>query len=390
MKRLSSQTSQSGRSMVEMLGVLAVIGVLSIGGIMGYSYGMDKYRANETTNQIMLRAIDLMTQASNNNAELSLDAWKNEQTQYTFGEVGSTYDGLVYLDVAGLPKRICEIVYDNMSSMAVQIDINAVRSLSNETCGDDNEMTFYFEGGISATCDPACPEGQYCDNGICFKGGVPEGTGAIVLDKECTSDADCNTDWTGKCARCDDNKCRGINDYNGNTCTIKEGNVPGQCYLGVCQPKGDGCTTNDDCKEPGTYCASTNSSYYMRFQDGETGACMPLDFIRKEISGETYYISNHGMTWWDAEYACAAIGSNIKMVGVTDLVETSTWNKDYSDNDITFTVVGQELKTFLDGQGYVWTKDKYSSTGFYFISFPISLVATEGSKASLGFLAVCK
>ncbi len=42
--------AESGRSMVEMLGVLAVIGVLSIGGIAGYSYGMDKYRANELTN----------------------------------------------------------------------------------------------------------------------------------------------------------------------------------------------------------------------------------------------------------------------------------------------------------------------------------------------------
>ena len=31
--------SQSGRSMVEMLGVLAIIGVLSIGGIAGYLRG---------------------------------------------------------------------------------------------------------------------------------------------------------------------------------------------------------------------------------------------------------------------------------------------------------------------------------------------------------------
>ena len=37
---------EAGRSMVEMLGVLAVVGVLSIGGIMGYSYGMNRYRAN--------------------------------------------------------------------------------------------------------------------------------------------------------------------------------------------------------------------------------------------------------------------------------------------------------------------------------------------------------
>ena len=39
--------SQSGRSMVEMLGVLAVIGVLSIGGIAGYTIAMRRHRGNQ-------------------------------------------------------------------------------------------------------------------------------------------------------------------------------------------------------------------------------------------------------------------------------------------------------------------------------------------------------
>jgi hypothetical protein len=39
--------NESGRSMVEMLGVLAIIGVLSIGGIAGYTLAMNRYRANE-------------------------------------------------------------------------------------------------------------------------------------------------------------------------------------------------------------------------------------------------------------------------------------------------------------------------------------------------------
>ena len=39
--------NESGRSMVEMLGVLAIIGVLSIGGIAGYTMAMNRYRANE-------------------------------------------------------------------------------------------------------------------------------------------------------------------------------------------------------------------------------------------------------------------------------------------------------------------------------------------------------
>ena len=40
---LSKKTDQSGRSMVEMLGVLAIIGVLSVGGISGYYHVIDEH-----------------------------------------------------------------------------------------------------------------------------------------------------------------------------------------------------------------------------------------------------------------------------------------------------------------------------------------------------------
>ncbi len=42
------KNNQTGRSMVEMLGVLAIIGVLSVGGIAGYSKAMFKYKMNKT------------------------------------------------------------------------------------------------------------------------------------------------------------------------------------------------------------------------------------------------------------------------------------------------------------------------------------------------------
>ena len=41
-----------GRSMVEMLGVLAIVGVLSVGAIAGYSKAMMKYRLNKQAEQI--------------------------------------------------------------------------------------------------------------------------------------------------------------------------------------------------------------------------------------------------------------------------------------------------------------------------------------------------
>ncbi len=52
---------QSGRSMIEMLGVLAIIGVLSVGGIAGYSKAMMKYRINKTIEQITLIAGNIRT-----------------------------------------------------------------------------------------------------------------------------------------------------------------------------------------------------------------------------------------------------------------------------------------------------------------------------------------
>ena len=52
---------QSGRSMIEMLGVLAIIGVLSVGGIAGYSKAMTKYRINKTIEQITLIAGNVRT-----------------------------------------------------------------------------------------------------------------------------------------------------------------------------------------------------------------------------------------------------------------------------------------------------------------------------------------
>ncbi len=42
----------AGRSMVEMLGVLAIIGVLSVGGIAGYSKAMMKYKLNKQSEQL--------------------------------------------------------------------------------------------------------------------------------------------------------------------------------------------------------------------------------------------------------------------------------------------------------------------------------------------------
>ena len=105
-------TNELGRSMVEILGVLAIIGVLSIGGIQGYKYAMDKYTANQTLNDINLRAIDLMMQKSQDKP-LSLDAWANVQTIYPI-ELVFDADNNAALQVSDIPLNVCKLLVQDM------------------------------------------------------------------------------------------------------------------------------------------------------------------------------------------------------------------------------------------------------------------------------------
>ncbi len=58
MKKVSNQ---SGRSMIEMLGVLAIVGVLSVGGIAGYSKAMGKWRVSKMNEQISMTVASIRT-----------------------------------------------------------------------------------------------------------------------------------------------------------------------------------------------------------------------------------------------------------------------------------------------------------------------------------------
>ena len=55
------KTNEQGRSMVEMLGVLAIIGVLSAGGLAGYSKAMFKHKLNSTMDQITMLVTNIRT-----------------------------------------------------------------------------------------------------------------------------------------------------------------------------------------------------------------------------------------------------------------------------------------------------------------------------------------
>lgn len=55
------RVNESGRSMIEMLGVLAIIGVLSVGGIAGYSKAMNKYKTNKVADNVSMIVTNIRT-----------------------------------------------------------------------------------------------------------------------------------------------------------------------------------------------------------------------------------------------------------------------------------------------------------------------------------------
>ena len=109
--------SQSGRSMVEMLGVLAIIGVLSIGGIAGYRYAMNKYHTNEILNTLDTAMLLLgNTLRTNENAQLTVNVNNEMDIFYNGGWVELRKKGTSDLFYFPFNEGICE-------ALASQLDV---------------------------------------------------------------------------------------------------------------------------------------------------------------------------------------------------------------------------------------------------------------------------
>ena len=70
---------QYGRSMIEMLGVLAIVGVLSVGGIAGYSKAMEKFKINKTIDQVSQIVTNIRTLYAQQTTYDGLDEFSVEQ-----------------------------------------------------------------------------------------------------------------------------------------------------------------------------------------------------------------------------------------------------------------------------------------------------------------------
>lgn len=108
--------NETGRNMVEMLGVLAVIGVLTIGGIYGYIFAMSKHKVNEAAELVTLAEVEMEAAASTGSqAELELSFL--EDTSVSLED-----SGLGYSAGAGTYSDPHHVVYPKKAGLIVDFE----------------------------------------------------------------------------------------------------------------------------------------------------------------------------------------------------------------------------------------------------------------------------
>ena len=364
---------QSGRSMVEMLGTLAIIGVLSIGGIAGYSYGMDKYRANQTINDMMLMGVDIITQTSRG-AVPTLSEWGTKTTAgYDFSVKPNPTDATKYgIVVDGLPSRVCQMVGDALKTQATVYVSNVDYTANEDACSstDSNTMEFYFEPlEKTLTCEPECPSGEFCRWGECVSEQIE--ISKWPTDISCSTNADCEPcgwcGWDAGSQICWPN--------NGQDCTINTPN-DGMCHWGECLPKG--CNNKNPCAGQGEYCASAGESNTEAFPNNTTGVCVKADFKPLPVDGVEYWVSNTTINYWDATAACKILGK--QLLSVRDFV--TDWNN--TSGFSTPNSLSQKICILLSDSAQTWTSND---------DYVINLCGGEvwgKAKGDTGVFAICK
>ncbi len=80
-------TNESGRSMSEMLAVLAIIGVLSVGTIAGFRHMINKQKINDIINTINLNSIQILSSLTHQKFDTpdAMDAFLTQYTAQTGG-----------------------------------------------------------------------------------------------------------------------------------------------------------------------------------------------------------------------------------------------------------------------------------------------------------------
>lgn len=191
-----------GRSMIEMLGVLAIIGVLSIGGISGYSKMMMQSRINRTLEQIGVITAKLSSFGAQANSYKGL----TNETAVKFGAItddmsskGNPFGGGIVIKAGnliknGTDKQAYVVIYKNIPVEACISIIAGKRYASKNSSfvglgAGSMSKAEIIEKGLYQECDGSKAAGQLiaCAEGSTI--GVPVSIDDATTGCTCANDS---------------------------------------------------------------------------------------------------------------------------------------------------------------------------------------------------------
>ena len=325
---------QFGRSMIEMLGVLAIIAVLSIGGLLGYRRAVNNHQANTILDDANRLAFVILESSQAFQTDDFMEEDFIDSVPYTgtynldaFMAAGGQF-GIV---VTKVPKGVCEALI-NKASIEYKVRVMpgseerySVSQMSNvgtiydsfhkDICGAENDIVLYF-GDTSAQCNKPDEGEDYT---------------------KCLSNADC----------CGGEFCAFENPVN---CTDKGA---GTCLL-----------ISDFGSESGDY--------------------------TKTVNGQRWIRSSQDMTWWSAENWCKQ--QNKTLVSRSDLGCSAPCGTSSSTRFCTKEGCQSKsgtaykdsvlylLETTLPKwtSNYHWLNDSVDSCYAHVVGFPESMIGSGG------------
>ena len=359
--------TQFGRSMIEMLAVLAMVGLLSIVAFWAYEMAMARHRASEVISQTNALALGVEEQLEMDVEDVDVTSYIPEGSAFLtiagyeayFEESDATTAFEITLE--DVDKKVCERLVNAGWSEPYAILINGS---TEGACVENNEITAAYNNtldNVNPCAQMTCPGSTVCSLGECV----------------CPSGQDlCNVN-TGVC--CAENQ----------VCSTG-GDVPGTCVRNK-----NTCTVNADCAEveecAGITCYCHLNGYLT------SGECRPLDAgvslptARADFApllswkAGKFLRSTSNMNYYAATNWCKAHGK--RMVSLSDFhIDLSMWNypiasgtgdgtkkttachDGYDDRPCNLPQTNF-LKTALNSANF-WTTDDYTVAGFgWYVDF---------------------
>lgn len=363
--------TEYGRSMVEMLAVLAIIGVLSMVGLMGYKRAMLQNQVNGLLNEITKRLPVIAAQRIVNNAP-SLNEFEPNTVGDTelFVEDAGNKQFAIFADP--VKAEVCEKIAENSG-----LPVHSISSAGRDVTGrssvcKDGEMKFVFNDDLTldprseaptCTTNDHCGGCQSCQNGRCQD-----------LSSKCTS----GTCTNGVCV-CSD----GRGACNTTCCAANE-----VCVISgsskVCRQQDLTCTTNAQCNNASKFCnvqyATTNPT------EASEATCDSKGTLTKQFrwNDRTFYIGSKTMSWTAAANFCQAHGKVLapeSSFGLYGAHPNCARGNDYSSQavcdlyDVLVAEVGSK-------QSY-WLGTSFGNQYAYKINVPGDLITTNGIGSKL-------